>query len=198
MSRHDSKLFGQNVYSICYPDSWASFSIVSDRGTQFTSKFWRALCQQLGITVKLSTAHHPETNGLAERANQELERYLKSHVNYLQDNWVQWLLLAEFAANNAVSESSGMTPFFVNNGFYPRLSLDLFQPTNNQEAQDLAKHINNIIEQLRANLLMSQEVQWSAIFIGFRHHFIKWKIKFGSILGIFGRKDPSGSWTTNG
>ena len=58
-------------------------SIVSDRGTQFTSKFWRALCQQLGITVKLSTAHHPEIDGQTERANQELERFLWSHVNYL-------------------------------------------------------------------------------------------------------------------
>ena len=64
-------------------------SIVSNRGTQFTSEFWRALCQQLGITVKLSTAHYPETDGQTERANQELERYLRSHVNYLQGDWVQ-------------------------------------------------------------------------------------------------------------
>ena len=42
-------------------------SIVSDRGTQFTSDFWKALCQQLGITIKLSTAHHPETDGQTER-----------------------------------------------------------------------------------------------------------------------------------
>ena len=49
------------------------FSIVLDYGTQFTSEFWRALYQQLGITVKLSTAHHPETDGQTERANQELE-----------------------------------------------------------------------------------------------------------------------------
>ena len=55
-----------------------------------------------------------------------------------------------------------MTLFFANKGFYPRLSLDLSQPTNNQEAQDLAQHMNNIIKQLRANLLTSQEAQQSA------------------------------------
>ena len=132
-------------------------STVSDCGTQFTSELWRFLCQQLGITVKLSTAHHPETNGQTKRANEELERYLRSHVNYLQDDWAQWLPLAEFAANNAVSESSRMTPFFANKGFYPRLSLDLSQQTNNQEAQDLAQHMNNIIKQLKANLLTLQE-----------------------------------------
>ena len=48
-------------------------SIVLDHGTQFTSKFWKALCQQLGLTVKLSTAHHPETNSQTESANQELK-----------------------------------------------------------------------------------------------------------------------------
>ena len=55
-----------------------------------------------------------------------------------------------------------MTLFFANKGFYPRLSLDLSQPTSNQEAQDLALHMNDIIEQLKANLLMSQEAQQSA------------------------------------
>ena len=55
-----------------------------------------------------------------------------------------------------------MTPFFANKDFHPRLSLDLFQQINNQEAQDLTQHMNDIIEQLRANLLMLQEAQRSA------------------------------------
>ena len=41
--------------------------IVSDRGIQFTSNFWKALCQQLGNKVKQVTAHHPETDGQTER-----------------------------------------------------------------------------------------------------------------------------------
>ena len=123
-------------------------SIVSNRGTQFTSNFWKALCQQLKIIVKLSTAHHPETDGQTERQNQELERYLQSYVNYLQDDWVQWLSLAEFAANNTVSESSRMTPFFANKRYHPRLSLDPPQPSTNQEAQDLTQHMEDILQQL--------------------------------------------------
>ena len=55
-----------------------------------------------------------------------------------------------------------MTPFFANKSFYPRLTLDLSQPTNDQEAQNLAQHMNDIIKQLRANLLMSQKAQRSA------------------------------------
>ena len=141
MASHLARMFIQFVIQTHELPS----SIVLDPGTQFTSKFWKALCQQLGIIVKLSTAHHPEIDGQTERANQKLEHYLNSYVNYLQDDWVQWLPLAEFAANNAVSESLRMPPFFANKGFYSRLSLDLSQPTSNQEAQDLAQHMNDII-----------------------------------------------------
>ena len=88
-------------------------SIVSNYCTQFTSKFWRALCQQLEITVKLSTAHHLETNGQTERVNQELQQYLQNYFNYQQDSWVQWLSLAEFAANNAVFYSLKMMLFLL-------------------------------------------------------------------------------------
>ena len=64
-------------------------SIVSDRGGQFVSLFWKALCAHLDIMLRLSSGHHPETDGQTEQENQELERYLRFYVNYLQDDWVQ-------------------------------------------------------------------------------------------------------------
>ena len=139
-----------------------SLSIVSDCGIQFTSNFWKALCQQLGITVKLSTAHHLETDSQTEGQNQELKCYHWSYVNYFQDDLIQWLSLADFAANNTVSESSRMTSFFANKRYHPRLSLDPPQPSTNQEAQDLTQHMENTLEQFKANLLLFQESQRSA------------------------------------
>ncbi len=38
-------------------------SIISDRGSVFTSKFWSSLCYFLGIKQWLSTAFHPQTDG---------------------------------------------------------------------------------------------------------------------------------------
>ena len=87
---------------------------------------------------------------------------IRSHFNYLQDDWVHWLPLAEFAAHNAVLESPRMTSFFANKHFHLMFNLDLSQPTSNQEAQDLAQHMNDVIEQLKANLLIIQEAQQSA------------------------------------
>ncbi len=75
--------------------------IVSDRGPQFTSAFWRHLCQVLGIEQKMSTAAHPQTDGQTERMNQTLEQYLRCYVNFDQDNWVDLLHFAEMAMINA-------------------------------------------------------------------------------------------------
>jgi transposase InsO family protein len=62
-------------------------TIVSDRGPQFTSRFWKHLCYSLKIEPQLSTAFHPETDGQTERMNSIMEQYLPAYVNYQQDNW---------------------------------------------------------------------------------------------------------------
>lgn len=56
-------------------------TIVSDRGSQFVSAFWRALSARLGITLRPSSAYHPQTNGQTERINAELEKYLRAYVS---------------------------------------------------------------------------------------------------------------------
>ena len=48
-------------------------SIVSDRGTQFTSRFWRSFQKALGMQLRFSTAFHPQTDGQLERTIQILE-----------------------------------------------------------------------------------------------------------------------------
>ena len=63
-------------------------SVLSDRGPQFVSDFWNALCEALDIDVRLSTAYHPQTDGQSERMNAIMEQYLCSYVNYQPDNWV--------------------------------------------------------------------------------------------------------------
>jgi transposase InsO family protein len=47
------------------------FSILSDRGTQFTSRLFRDVTERLGVSLRMSTAYHPETDGQTERYNKE-------------------------------------------------------------------------------------------------------------------------------
>ena len=112
-------------YRRIWKDYGVPTSIVTDRGTQFTSKFWSAFCYQLRIKRRLSTAFHPQTDGQTERQNQTLEQYLRSYVNYQQDDWLEWLTSAEFAYNNSVHSTTGMTPFYAVRGEHPNTGDEL-------------------------------------------------------------------------
>jgi transposase InsO family protein len=90
--------------------------VISDRGPQFVSRFMKELYSLLGIEGNLSTAYHLQTDGQTERINQEVEKFLRMFTNFQQDDWVDWLSLAEFTYNNAVHEATGQTPFFLNKG----------------------------------------------------------------------------------
>jgi hypothetical protein len=53
-----------------------------------------------------------------------MEQYLWVYINYQQDNWAQLLPIAEFATNNHTSKTTGLSPFFSNYGFHPKLDLE--------------------------------------------------------------------------
>lgn len=135
-------------------------TIVSDRGTQFVSQFWRHLSERLGVTLKHSSAYHPESDGQTERINAIAEQYLRSFVNFSQDDWAKWLPLAEFCSNNAVSETTSVSPFFANYGFDPRLGVEPSQPVppgltvqRKKEflfANHIAERFDRIITRLKA------------------------------------------------
>ena len=75
--------------------------IISDRGTQFTSKFLKTLHAELGTTLDLSTAFHPQSDGQSERTIQVLEDMLRACVIEFGGHWDNFLTLAEFSYNNS-------------------------------------------------------------------------------------------------
>jgi len=94
-------------------------TIVSDRGPQFASRVWKHLCSCLKIDPRLSTAFNPQTDGQTEWVNAVVEQHRRACVTYLQDDWVDYLFLAEFAGNNQVSDTTSLSPFFANLGYHP-------------------------------------------------------------------------------
>ncbi|PIL28410.1 hypothetical protein GSI_08444 [Ganoderma sinense ZZ0214-1] len=134
-------------------------SIVSDRGTTFVSQFWNALTSLLRTELKFSTAHHPQTDGLTERTNQTLECYLRAYVSSQQDDWVDYLPLAEFAFNNHASLSTGKSPFFANLGYHPTFN-PLITPTATvPAANDMAQRLSRLHVELQAQLRATQNTQ---------------------------------------
>jgi hypothetical protein len=86
-------------------------SIVSDRDPVFTSRFWNAFQKAMGTRLKMSTSHHPQTDGQSERTIQTLEDMLRACVLEDGGSWSNYLHLIEFAYNNSYHASIGMAPF---------------------------------------------------------------------------------------
>ncbi|CAJ0922321.1 unnamed protein product [Ranitomeya imitator] len=132
-------------------------NIVSDRGSQFVSRFWRSFCAKIGIDLSFSSAFHPQTNGQTERTNQTLETYLRCFVSADQDDWVSFLPLAEFALNNRASSATLVSPFFCNSGFHPRFSSGQVEPSDCPGVDTVVDRLQQIWTHVVDNLTLSQE-----------------------------------------
>ena len=86
-------------------------TIVSDRGTQLTSKFWNQLHETLGTRLEFSTSFHPHTVGQTERVNQILEDMLRACALDYGSSWDDNLPYAEFSYNNSYQVSLKMAFF---------------------------------------------------------------------------------------
>ena len=123
------------------------------------SLFWRHLCKRLRIDARLSTAYHPETDGQTERANGEMEQYLRSFVDYMQDDWDDWLPMAEFAANNSRNETTGTTPFLANTGQHPRMG---FEPPSDSLQSLTVSDVDRFVSRMHElNRHLCDEMAWA-------------------------------------
>ena len=105
-------------------------AIISDRDPKFTSEIWKSLFKIMGSKLAMSTAYHPQTDGLAERMIMTLEdmirRYCSFGIEYKDSegyvhDWVSLLPALEFAYNSSTHSTTGKVPFELERGYTPRL-----------------------------------------------------------------------------
>ena len=141
-------------------------TIVSDRGPQFISSFWKEFCDVLGTKLKLATAEQPQTDGQTEIVNQYIDQRLRPFVSYYQDDWDELLPIVDFAQASLPHEAIGQSSFQTEMAFEPRTSFDWkeIQDTasaserlNRQEAQAYAKRIQQSWEFARSDMKLAQD-----------------------------------------
>ena len=140
-------------------------AIVSDRGIQFVSMLWTEVCRLVKITWRLSTAFHPEMDGATERANQELETYLRIFTSFQQEDWVFQLPIAIMALNSQVSQSTGLSSFFMTHGYHQSI-MDFTVPEEQssslspvEQGRQLVERWLNSANMAKAAMAIAQEAQ---------------------------------------
>ena len=109
--------------------------IISNRDPRFTSQFSRALTTKLGITQNLSTAFHPQTDGLSEHKNQWVEQYLRLVTSAAPEDWDQWLTTASAVHNNQKNQTTGLSPNQILIGYNIPLNTPNDIETNNMTVE---------------------------------------------------------------
>jgi hypothetical protein len=127
-----TKLFLDNIYKL----HGMPASIISDRDRVFTSALWMELFSLAGVTLRMSSAYHPQTDGQTERVNQCMETFLCCFAHACPSKWHNWLSLAEFWYYSSWHSSLGGSPFEVLYGCSPRhLGID---PSSASSSTDLS------------------------------------------------------------
>jgi transposase InsO family protein len=71
--------------------------IISDRGSQFTSRFWKRAHENMDTKLNFSSAYLPQTDGQTERTSQVLEDMLRACTLQRGSSWDKSLPYAEFS-----------------------------------------------------------------------------------------------------
>ena len=99
--------------------------IVSDQGREFCNQLVDLLEDLTGFKHKITSAYHPQSNGLDERFYQSLKAQLQKLVNDHQDDWDELLDNVLFAYRSSQHDSTKCTPFLLMYGREAHLSIDI-------------------------------------------------------------------------
>jgi hypothetical protein len=136
--------------------------IVSDRGTQFTSRFWKRLHESMDTKLNFSSAYHPQTDGQTERTNQVLEDMLRACALKHGRSWDKSLPYAEFSYNNSYQASLKMAPFEALYGRKCRTPLYWNQTEESQVfGPKILQEAEKQVQIIRENLKVAQSRQKS-------------------------------------
>ena len=86
-------------------------AIISDGGLYFCNRSFKNLLKKCGVTHKVSTAYHPQTNGQAELANREIKHILEKTVAPNRKDWSLRLTDALLAYRTAFQTILGMSSY---------------------------------------------------------------------------------------
>ena len=138
-------------------------TLVSDKGTAFTSHVIKEVAGVFGITLKHATTKHAQTIGLLERSHASIKQSLKVERGERRSLWHKYISIAVLNYNTSNHSSIGCEPSRVFHGRIPYNILELKMgirpqkiPSPDSEfAQDVLEQTETIFQNVRRNAMLA-------------------------------------------
>ena len=143
-------------------------SLLSDRGTEFTSMIWESLTQMLGAKIKLTSPYYPQGNAVIERSHRTLSNMLRTMLLEKRGrDWSSLLPSVMLYMNSMIQEKTGVSACEILFGRSPNLPSDIsFTPVASlsNDREGYVKQLKRDLKDIRQKLsrVLGQNMDQSA------------------------------------
>ena len=158
-SNQDATTIAKVIINIITKHAYLPTTLISDKGTAFTSHVIKEVAGVLGITLKHASTKHAQTIGLLERSHASIKQSLKIETGERRSLWHKYISIAVLIYNTSYHSSFGCEPSRVFHGRIPYNILDLkmgirqqkIPSPNSESAQDVLEQTEAIFQDVRRN-----------------------------------------------
>ena len=162
-ANQDAKTIAKVLITIMTKHAYLPTTLISDKGTAFTSHVIKEVAGVLGVTLKHATTKHAQTIGLLERSHASIKKALKIETGERRSLWHKYINIAVLNYNTSYHTSIGCEPSRVFHGRIPYNILDLKlgirpqqQPIpTSQLAQEVLEQTEMIYQDVRKNTMQA-------------------------------------------
>lgn len=177
----DAKLAAQRFAQAALPTIGLPRVIISDRDPKFTSSFWEALHAILQIHLAMTTAHHPQADGLVERHIGTLSESIRTFCGFdstrdldgLTIDWSTLICVLEYAYNSSTHSATKIAPFVLERGYIPRGPADVYHDLSGLAATKVDPHA----EEWASTILAARQRALDSIAAAFAGTKERWDAK---------------------
>ena len=162
-ANQDAKTIAKILINIMTKHAYLPTTLISDKGTAFTSHVIKEVAGVLGVNLKHATTKHAQTIGLLERSHASIKKALKIETGERRSLWHKYINIAVLNYNTSYHTSIGCEPSLVFHGRIPYNILDLklgIRPQQQpiptlQIAQDILEQTEMIYQDVRKNTMQA-------------------------------------------
>ena len=109
-ANQDAKTIAKVLINIMTKHAYLPTTLISDKGTAFTSHVIKEVAGVLGVTPKHATTKHAQTIGLLERSHASIRKALKIETGERRSLWHKYVNIAVLNYNTSYHTSIGCEP----------------------------------------------------------------------------------------